>query len=51
MLSPPIKLGTNINACAKIIGITPEAFNLRGIYCLLPTTFLSNPPDEFLLAY
>ena len=27
---PPIKLGTNIIACAKIIGITPDAFNFNG---------------------
>ena len=33
---PPNNPGTNIIACAKIIGITPEAFNFNGMYCLDP---------------
>ena len=28
----PIDEGTNINACANMMGITPEAFSLSGMY-------------------
>ena len=44
---PAIVIGTNISACAKIIGITPAAFTLSGMYwrtppyCLLPTIRLA----------
>ena len=39
------KPGTNINACAKISGITPDAFTFRGIHCLAPCNkFLLAPP-------
>ena len=48
---PPKSEGTNIIAWANIIGITPDALSLRGIYCLVPATFLSNPPEDVRLAY
>ena len=38
---PPINAGTNMIACAKMIGITPDAFNFRGINCLAPKIFFS----------
>jgi len=43
--------GTNIIACAKIIGITPDALSFKGIYCLAPKIFLSSFPPVVLLAY
>ena len=38
-------------ACAKIIGITPEAFNFNGINCLAPNIFFSYSPEAVLRAY
>ena len=37
----PIIAGKNIKAWAKIIGITPDAFNFKGKNCLEPEIFFS----------
>ncbi|CAI8200352.1 MAG: Uncharacterised protein [Flavobacteriaceae bacterium] len=50
-LTPPKKLGTNMIACAKMIGITPEAFNFNGMNCLAPKIFFSYAPEAVLRAY
>ena len=34
--NPTIVIGMNINACAKMIGITPALFTFKGMYCLAP---------------
>lgn len=39
--SPAKAAGTNMIACAKMIGITPAELSLRGIYCLAPKIFFS----------
>ena len=40
-----IATGGTVEACAKMIGITPEAFTLSGIHCLAPCIkFLFDPP-------
>ena len=45
---PAMIIGSIIMACANIIGITPAAFTLRGIYCLTPPYCLF---PTILLAY
>ena len=49
--SPANAEGTNIIACAKMIGITPAELSFNGIYCLAPKIFFSTCPPVVLLAY
>ena len=49
--SPAKAAGTNIIACAKMIGITPAELSFRGMYCLAPKIFFSTCPPVVRLAY
>src|SRR5690554_4048792 len=43
--------GTNMIACANIIGITPDAFSFNGMNWRAPKIFFSKPPEAVLRAY